>query len=136
MPADGHHTGDLGFFDADGHLHITGRAKELIIRGGVNIAPLEIDAVLAAHPAVAEAGAVGVPHPIYGEEVVAFVALKDGAHATAEEISAHCAAKLPAFKMPKEIHLRDALPKNPRGKLDRLALADEWKRQCSRVAAS
>jgi acyl-coenzyme A synthetase/AMP-(fatty) acid ligase len=136
MPADGHHTGDLGFVDADGHLHITGRAKELIIRGGVNIAPLEIDAVLAAHPAVAEAGAVGVPHPIYGEEVVAFVALKDGARATAEEISAHCAAKLPAFKMPKEIHLRDALPKNPRGKLDRLALANDWKRVHEKAAAS
>ena len=122
MPADGHHTGDLGFFDADGHLHITGRAKELIIRGGVNIAPLEIDAVLADHPAVAEAGACGVPHPIYGEEVVAFVALKDGARATAEDLAAHCAARLPAFKAPKKIYLRESLPKNPRGKLDRLAL--------------
>ena len=136
MPADGHHTGDLGFFDADGHLHITGRAKELIIRGGVNIAPLEIDAVLAAHPAVAEAGAVGVPHPIYGEEVVAFVALKDGARATADDLAAHCASRLPAFKMPKEIYLRDALPKNPRGKLDRLALADEWKRRHAHAGAS
>lgn len=127
MPADGHHTGDLGFFDADGHLHITGRAKELIIRGGVNIAPLEIDAVLAAHPAVAEAGAFGVPHPIYGEEVVAYVTLKDGAQATPDELAAHCAGRLPAFKTPKEVYIRDALPKNPRGKLDRVALMAHYK---------
>ncbi|MEE8334372.1 MAG: class I adenylate-forming enzyme family protein [Alphaproteobacteria bacterium] len=79
LAKDGHHTGDLGFFDGDGHLHITGRAKELIIRGGVNIAPLEIDAVLAGHADVAEAGAFGVPHPVYGEEVVACVAPRPGA---------------------------------------------------------
>jgi acyl-CoA synthetase (AMP-forming)/AMP-acid ligase II len=128
LPADGHRTGDLGFVDDDGHLHITGRAKELIIRGGVNIAPLEVDAALATHPAVAEAGACGVPHPIYGEEVVAYVALKDNATASPAELIAHCTAVLPEFKMPKEIVIRDALPKNARGKLDRQALAEDWKR--------
>jgi acyl-coenzyme A synthetase/AMP-(fatty) acid ligase len=68
--------------------------------------------------------------------VVAFVALKDGVGATVEELAAHCAGRLPAFKMPKEIHLRDALPKNPRGKLDRLALANDWKRVHEKAAAS
>ena len=122
LPRDGHHTGDLGFFDADGHLHITGRVKELIIRGGMNIAPLEVDAVLVAHPRILEAGTIGVPHPIYGEEVVAYVACAPGAVPSVEEIKRHCAMRLPEAKMPKAIYLIDALPKNVRGKLDRGAL--------------
>ncbi len=131
LPVDGHHTGDLGHFDCDGHLIITGRLKELIIRGGVNIAPLEIDGVLMAHGDVAEAGTIGVPHTIYGEEVVSFVALREGAAAGADDLLAHCAADLPGFKTPKRIIIRDALPKNPRGKLDRNALAEIWKRDHS-----
>ncbi|MHA1108690.1 MAG: class I adenylate-forming enzyme family protein, partial [Alphaproteobacteria bacterium] len=131
LPVDGHHTGDLGHLDSDGHLTITGRVKELIIRGGVNIAPLEIDGVLMAHGDVAETGAIGVPHPIYGEEVVSFVALREGAAAGVDELLAHCAARLPEFKAPKQIIVRDDLPKNPRGKLDRNALAEIWKRDHS-----
>jgi len=122
LAEDGHHTGDLGYFDADRHLHITGRAKELIIRGGVNIAPLEIDAVLAGHADVAEAGTIGVPHPVYGEEVVAFVAPRPGAVLAEAALIAHCAGRLPDFKAPKEIIVLDALPRTPRGKLDRPAL--------------
>jgi acyl-coenzyme A synthetase/AMP-(fatty) acid ligase len=121
-------TGDLGFLDEEGHLRITGRAKELIIRGGVNISPVEIDDVLAAHAAVAEAGTVGVPHPIYGEEVVSFVTLRQGTSATAAELTAHCATRLPGFKVPKQIFVRNELPKNARGKLDRRALSEAWKR--------
>jgi acyl-coenzyme A synthetase/AMP-(fatty) acid ligase len=128
LPEDGHHSGDLGFIDADGYLHITGRVKELIIRGGMNIAPLEIDAVLVSHSAVAEAGAVGVPHPIYGEEVVAFVACLPGMSPSTDDMLNHCRGALPEAKMPKEIIFIDSLPKNPRGKLDRNALADLWKR--------
>jgi acyl-coenzyme A synthetase/AMP-(fatty) acid ligase len=126
LPADGNHTGDLGFFDADNHLHITGRAKDLIIRGGMNIAPLEIDAVLASHPAVAEAGAIGVPDPVYGEEVVAFVALRNADQATPESIAEYCAESLPEAKQPKAVYIMDTLPKNPRGKMDRGALLEEW----------
>lgn len=122
LPQDGHHSGDLGFFDEDGHLHITGRVKELIIRGGVNISPLEIDSVLIEHPVISEAGAIGVPHPIYGEEVVAFAACLPGQVVTAEDVLAHCEGRLPEAKMPKEIHFLDELPKNARGKLDRSAL--------------
>ncbi len=126
-PADGVRTGDLGFLDADGYLHVTGRAKDLIIRGGVNIAPLEIDGVISELAEIAEACTVGVPDPIHGEEVMSYVALKPGAHLTREAIGAHCAARLPALKTPKEIVIRDSLPRTPRGKLDRNALADEWR---------
>ncbi len=129
LPAAGHRSGDLGHFDADGHLIITGRAKELIIRGGVNIAPLEIDGVLMAHPDVAEAGTVGVPHDIYGEEVVSFVTLRSGADIAADDLLVHCRGSLAEFKMPKQIIFRDAMPKNLRGKLDRGALLEDWKRR-------
>ncbi len=122
LPRDGHHSGDLGFFDDDQHLHITGRVKELIIRGGMNISPLEIDAVLIEHSGISEAGAIGVPHPIYGEEVVAYVACLPGETVRTDQILAHCAARLPEAKRPKALYVLDELPKNPRGKLDRAAL--------------
>jgi acyl-coenzyme A synthetase/AMP-(fatty) acid ligase len=121
-------TGDLGFLDDQGYLHLTGRAKELIIRGGVNISPVEIDTVLMQRPEVAEAATVGVPDKLYGEEVVAYVVLRSGSGASADDILRHCAAKLPAFKAPKRIVLSDALPKTERGKLDRKALVEMWTR--------
>jgi acyl-coenzyme A synthetase/AMP-(fatty) acid ligase len=126
LAADGHHTGDLGRIDEDGHLVIVGRKKDLIIRGGVNIAPLEIDAVLHEMPGVAEAAVAGVPDPIYGEEVVAFVNLSRGSVLSSEDILAHCRRKLPAFKLPKSILLLNELPKNARGKIDRKQLVDIW----------
>jgi acyl-coenzyme A synthetase/AMP-(fatty) acid ligase len=135
LPAAGHRSGDLGHFDADGHLIITGRAKELIIRGGVNIAPLEIDGVLMAHPDVAEAGTVGVPDDIYGEEVVSFVALRSGADTAADDLLAFCRESLADFKMPKQIIFREILPKNLRGKLDRGALLEDWKQSRAGSAA-
>ena len=127
LPEDGHHSGDLGYFDKDGHLHITGRLKELIIRGGVNIAPLEIDAVLIEHPNVTEAGTIGVPHPIYGEEVVAYVACAPGRPVSFPEIAAHCATHLPEAKQPKAVYILEELPKNPRGKLDRSAISTHYR---------
>jgi acyl-CoA synthetase (AMP-forming)/AMP-acid ligase II len=122
-------TGDLGFLDGDGFLHVTGRAKDVIIRGGVNIAPLEIDGVLAAHPAVAEAATIGVPDRIYGEEVVAYVAPRPGAHPTEAALAAHCAAALPEFKRPRRIVVAAAIPKTDRGKIDRAALKVDWRRR-------
>ena len=119
-------TGDLGFVDEDGHVEIKDRAKDIIIRGGVNIAPLEVDAVLVRHPAVAEAATVGVRDLVYGEEVVSYVALKPGANATATELSEHCRRNLPEFKAPKAIVLSDSLPKTARGKLDRRVLVAQW----------
>jgi acyl-coenzyme A synthetase/AMP-(fatty) acid ligase len=131
LPADGHHTGDLGRIDEDGHLVIVGRKKDLIIRGGVNIAPLEIDAVLHEMRGIAEAAVAGVPDPIYGEEVIGFVNLSRGSSLSSEEILAHCRSKLPLFKLPKSILLLDELPKNARGKVDRKQLVDLWLEQMS-----
>jgi len=121
-------TGDLGFLDDEGYLHLTGRAKELIIRGGVNISPVEIDSVLMQRPEVAEAATVGVPDRLYGEEVVAYVVLRPGAALGADDILRHCHAVLPSFKAPKRIVLCAALPKTERGKLDRKALVELWGR--------
>ncbi len=119
-------TGDLGFLDTDGYLHVTGRVKELIIRGGVNIAPAEIDDVLAAHGDVAEAATIGVPDPIYGEEIISFVVPRSGAAVSPEELLEHCRGVLPAFKSPREIRLAHDLPRTARGKLDRATLAARW----------
>jgi acyl-coenzyme A synthetase/AMP-(fatty) acid ligase len=117
-------TGDLGFLDDEGFLHLTGRARDLIIRGGVNISPAEIDSVLMRRPEVVEAATVGVPDEIYGEEVVAYVVLRPGSGVSAADILHHCAATLPAFKAPKRIVLSETLPKTERGKLDRKALVE------------
>jgi acyl-coenzyme A synthetase/AMP-(fatty) acid ligase len=139
LPVDGHHTGDLGRIDEDGHLVIVGRKKDLIIRGGVNIAPLEIDAVLHEIPGVAEAAVVGVPDAIYGEEVAGFVNLVPGASLSSDDILMFCRSRLPAFKAPKSILLLDELPKNARGKIDRKQLIDfwvEWTRARQRETAS
>tara|TARA_Y100000588_G_C13603734_1_gene648190 strand:- start:161 stop:592 length:432 start_codon:yes stop_codon:yes gene_type:complete len=120
-------TGDLGIMDEDGFVTVTGRTKDLIIRGGVNIAPLEIDNVLLKNPGVREAAAVGVPDKIYGEEVVAYVAVKNGESLTEEDVKIWCTDSLPYFKAPKQVHFLDDLPKSDRGKVLRDELKDIWK---------
>ena len=120
-------TGDLGFLDTDGFLHLTGREKELIIRGGVNISPVEIDSVLMQRPEVVEAATVGVPDPIYGEEVVSYVVLRPGSIIDPGDILRYCSDALPAFKVPTQILFTQDLPKNERGKLDRKALLERWR---------
>ncbi len=116
------HTGDLGYFDEDGFLFIVGRSKELIIRGGYNVYPLEIEDVLHAHPAVAEAAVIGVPDPRLGEEVKACVTLRPKATLSAPELIAFCKERLAAYKYPRVIEFRAELPKNALGKIlkDRL----------------
>ncbi|MGE0747875.1 MAG: class I adenylate-forming enzyme family protein [Rhodospirillales bacterium] len=116
--------GDLAVMDNQGYVTVTGRTKDIVIRGGVNIAPLEIDRVLLQHPKVAEAASVGVPDPIYGEEVVAYVVAKEPL--TADDVTVHCRSRLAAYKVPKEVHFIDALPKSDRGKIRRAALKDIW----------
>jgi len=111
------HTGDLGYFDEDGYLFIVGRQKELIIRGGYNVYPREIEDVLHAHPAVAEAAVVGIPHDRLGEEVLAVVTLQDGAVVTVAELMGHCRERLAAYKYPRIFEFRDELPKNTLGKV-------------------
>jgi long-chain acyl-CoA synthetase len=119
-------SGDLAVRDADGFVRVTGRAKDLIIRGGINIAPLEIDAVLLKHPDVAEAAAVGVPDLIYGEEVVCYVVPRSGSSLSASVVAAHCRAALPLPKVPKVVVLVAELPKNDRGKVLREKLKEDW----------
>lgn len=119
-------SGDIGYLDADGFLIVTGRARDVIIRGGVNIAPLEIDAVLTAHEAVAEAATFGVPDPVYGEAVASWVTRKPGQALTPEDLASHCATHLPEAKCPKHIAIVDAIPKNDRGKIDRNAARAAW----------
>jgi acyl-CoA synthetase (AMP-forming)/AMP-acid ligase II len=122
-------TGDLGSLDADGFLILSGREKELIIRGGAKISPVEIDSCLMQRAEVMEAATVGVPDPIYGEEVVSYVVTRPGTQISADELLRYCGTVLPAFKAPKRIVLSDALPKTERGKLDRKALVQRWKGQ-------
>ncbi len=119
-------TGDLAVMDEQGFVRVTGRTKDLIIRGGVNIAPLEIDHILMRHDDIAEAAAVGVPDAIYGEEVVCFVVPKPAREVTLASVQDHCGASLPAFKQPKAVFLVDALPKSDRGKIRRDALREMW----------
>src|SRR6478609_5813741 len=105
-----HRTGDLGMLDADGFLRLTGREKDLIIRGGVNISPLEIDSILMQRPELIEVATVGVPHAIYGEEVVSYVVGRPGTAIDVAELLHYCGTALPAFKAPKEIVVSAALP--------------------------
>ncbi len=118
------HTGDLGYMDEDGFVFVTGRIKELIIKGGENISPKEIDEVLYKHPAVLDAAAVGIPDDTYGEEIMACVKSKPGINITEEELLNHCLEHLGKFKTPKMIKIMDELPKGPSGKIQRLKLPD------------
>jgi O-succinylbenzoic acid--CoA ligase len=117
------HTGDLGAWGQDGELRITGRAADTIVTGGENVAPAEVEAILEAHPAVAEAAVHGRPDPEWGEAVVATVVLAPGAHATEEELRAHVRSRLAGFKAPKQIGFAQELPRTPSGKLLRRLLA-------------
>jgi long-chain acyl-CoA synthetase len=116
------HTGDVGRQDADGYLFIVERKKDLIIRGGFNVYPREVEEVLYAHPAVAEAAVVGVSDVLMGEEVVAFVVLKPGAVVEAAVIIDFCQERLARYKCPRQIRFVDMLPKSPIGKVLRKEL--------------
>ena len=114
-------TGDQGYLDENGYLVLTGRLKELINRGGEKISPREIDEVLLAHPAVAEALAFGVPHPTWGEEVAAAVVLRTPEKESV--ILAYCREHLSAFKCPKKLYIVEKIPRTATGKIQRAAVA-------------
>jgi long-chain acyl-CoA synthetase len=117
------HTGDVGYRDADGFFYLVDRKSDLIIRGGENIYPREIDEVLYRHPAVEDAATIGVPDALYGEEVKAFVALKEGARASEQELIEFCRAHLADYKCPKSVEFLREIPKGPTGKLLKRELA-------------
>ena len=110
-------SGDLAKVDEDGYFYIVDRKKDMIIRGGYNVYPREIEEVLYEHPAVAEAAVIGLPHPSLGEEVAAAVALKPGAVVTAGELQAYVKGQVAAYKYPRHVWIADALPKGPTGKI-------------------
>jgi acyl-CoA synthetase (AMP-forming)/AMP-acid ligase II len=119
-------TGDLGYRDEAGFFYINGRAKELIIKGGENIAPREIDEALLRHPGVLEAAAVGVPDAAYGQDIVAYIVPSGGATSLdVAELRAHCLRELGRYKTPREFRFTDALPRGPSGKVQRLKLVQD-----------
>ena len=118
------HTGDLGYLDDEGFLYIADRKKDLIISGGENIASPEVERVLYEHPSVLEASVIGRPDARWGEVPVAFVVLRPGAEATAEELQEFCRTRLARFKVPRAVAFIDALPRNPSGKVLKRVLRD------------
>jgi long-chain acyl-CoA synthetase len=120
------HTGDVAYRDADGFFYIVDRKSDMIIRGGENIYPREIDEVLYQHPAVAAAATIGVPDELYGEEVAAFIVLKDGMRISEEEMISYCRERLADFKCPKTVRFVADIPKGPTGKLLKRELAREF----------
>ncbi len=118
-------TGDQGAFDADGYLHLTGRLKEIINRGGEKISPLEVDGVLLDHPDVAQVVTFALPHPKLGEEVAAAVVLTDSAEASEKEIRAFASERMADFKVPRKVIILDEIPKGATGKMQRIGLAEK-----------
>jgi long-chain acyl-CoA synthetase len=120
------HTGDVGRFD-DGYLTLVDRVKDLIIRGGENIYPKEIEDVLHTHPAVLEAAVVGQPDPVFGEQPVAFVTIRPGFDAVPEGLIEHTRQSLARYKVPREVYIEETLPKNPVGKIAKPVLRERLK---------
>ncbi|MBI5586548.1 MAG: AMP-binding protein, partial [Deltaproteobacteria bacterium] len=119
------YTGDIAVFDEDDYLYIVDRKKDMIIAGGFNIYPREIDEVLFQHPKIQEAVCVGLRDEYRGETVKAYVVLKEGAEITAEEVVNFCKERLAAYKVPKQVEFRETLPKSAVGKILRKVLRDE-----------
>ncbi|MBW8172873.1 long-chain fatty acid--CoA ligase [Ornithinimicrobium sp. Arc0846-15] len=118
------HSGDLGTKDEDGYYYVVDRIKDMIVRGGLNVYPREIEEVLYEHPAVAEVAVVGRPHPELGEEIAAYVVLAPDQKATGEEISAYVKDRVAPYKYPRDVHFIDALPKGATGKILKRELKD------------
>jgi acyl-CoA synthetase (AMP-forming)/AMP-acid ligase II len=115
-------TGDVGRLSPDGYLHLAGRAGDVINRGGEKISPLQVESALHLHPQVAEAAVVGAPHPIFGEQVVAFVTRKGTAALDEDELRAGLGDHIAQYAVPGRLLVVDELPRNPAGKVDRVAL--------------
>lgn len=121
------YSGDLGRFDEDGLLYIVDRKKDMIIRGGENIYPLEVEEVLYTMPEVLEAAVIGIPHEVYGEVVKAFIVLKEGQKLTEQAVRDSCKKQLASFKIPAAIEFLDTLPRNASGKVLKTVLREPVK---------
>jgi acyl-CoA synthetase (AMP-forming)/AMP-acid ligase II len=119
-------SGDTGYMDEEGYIYLAGRADDLIIRGGENISPEEVENALYSHPAIEEAAVIGIPDPDWGQQPRAIVVLKEGKSATAEEIIEHCHAILSSFKRPRSVVFVDELPRNPMGKVFKRVLREQY----------
>jgi len=128
------HTGDVGHLDEDGYLFITDRKKDMIISGGANIYPREVEEVICAHPAVHEVAVIGVPDAKWGESVKAVVVLRAGARTTAAELVEHCQRNLASYKKPSSVDFLAELPKNAYGKILKRELREQyWAGRARRV---
>ena len=125
------HTGDVGYQDEDGYLYITDRKKDLIIKGGENISPREIEEALYLHPSIAEAAVVGIPDPVFGEEICAVIQLKTGSTASDDDIRRHVGQYVGKFKVPSRIVFQGALPKNSTGKIQKRAIREQFAAESS-----
>jgi acyl-CoA synthetase (AMP-forming)/AMP-acid ligase II len=126
------HTGDLGFLDAEGFLHITDRKKDMIISGGFNVYPSEVEQVIWIHPAVQDCAVIGIPHADWGEAVTAVVELNDGATLSATELLAYCRPKLGGVRTPKHVVFVDSLPRSPNGKVLKKDIREPYWRDSER----
>jgi fatty-acyl-CoA synthase len=129
------HTGDAARMDDEGYIYIQDRVKDMIVSGGENVYPREIEDVLYQHPAIAEAAVIGVPDDQWGEGVKAIVVLRDGQSATEDELIEFCRGQLAGFKRPRSVDFIDALPRNPSGKVLKRELREPyWEGQTRRVS--
>ena len=123
------HTGDIGYLDEDGYLFLVDRKHDMIITGGLNVYPREVEEVMSAHPAVAQVAVLGVKDPFWGEAVTAAVVARLGMSVTDEELMTFCKERLTGYKRPKKIHFLDDLPKNLYGKVLRKELKEKFEGQ-------
>jgi acyl-CoA synthetase (AMP-forming)/AMP-acid ligase II len=124
-------TGDLGKVDDDGYLYIVGRSKDVIIRGGNNIYPTDVENAITLHPAVREVAVVGLPHPVLGEDLLAVVAFRPGHRASADELREHTLEHLAKYKVPRQWEFVDALPRNATGKVVKQQLQEQFAERTS-----
>jgi len=120
------HTGDMGYMDEDGYFFLAGRTTDMIIRGGENISPEEVEAVLHSHPKIEEAAVIGIPDEEWGEQPRAIVVVKQGETATGDEIIEYCRAKMSSFKRPRSVIFVNELPRNPMGKVLKRVLREQY----------
>ena len=120
------HTGDMGYMDDHGYFYLAGRSTDMIIRGGENISPEEVENVLLRHPTIEECAVIGIPDEEWGEEPMAVIVLKSGQTATAEEIMNFCRAELASFKRPRSVVFTDTLPRSHVGKLLKRELREKY----------